>query len=160
MRNEIADFKPAHLTRYVQDCQYFKDLLQILTSCDHNQFNFIHVSAIFSCWAKLWKQALNSVKDPQTDLLTQREYQTEIKLMEDHLQGETFALLVNDVYAVSHQLEARQISTIANAISHFPLSPVGIKLLINIAKQVVRELLWRVIQRSGAIDFCRMRCRK
>jgi hypothetical protein len=129
-----SSISPRELTSKINHCEYFSELLFILTNKEYStQFDYIHVAAFFCTWANLWKTAHQEIRS-KIDPKTRSEYQAEIKSMKDHLEGENFSLLVQFFNKIRPDYQARELSNIANAISHFPASPLRVELLLEIVR--------------------------
>src|ERR1700727_2252417 len=136
MRTSKNHLSPSQITLRIKGCYYFEDLMKILSaSC--KDFNSIHFSATFQCWAHLWKTAREQVKNKQLDLEIRNSYQQEMKLMYHHLNGKTFSWLTQGVLDRLKELRARQFASIANSLSHFPVSKERLNLLAEIAEYVI-----------------------
>ena len=134
MKDDNSKHNPKYITACINNCRNFNELLNILYD-DNNDFNHIHLSAMFHKWSFLWQKA---------------HRKADIQLMSDHLNKESFSWLLDSVYREFENLGPVEITSISNAISHFPLSPQRSQLVIDMADKVNESSLKKYKPRNLA----------
>ncbi len=132
MNDDKWIYSSKEITKYIKKCDNFSELCDILYSEYSGSLNHIHLSAIIYQWAFLWKEAHKGLRSSSS----RKKCQQEIKLMSEHLKGKSFSWLIDHIYGVFENLGAIGFSSISNAISHFPLSPQGSQLMVDMAVKI------------------------